>query len=249
VHVMVPVCIGGVFCMIVVHSGYTAVWRNPGQSNFLGNPYELEDTRMRLGIIGAGHVGGTLGRLFEAQGHDVHFGTRDPDKQAAGGLPRNRSGPVADAAAFGDVIVLAVPWSGVKDALAVAGPLAGKTLIDCVNPLLPDLSGLALGTTTSAAEEIAKLVPAAKVVKCFNTLGYTNYAHPMFGDQRASMLFAGDDAGAKLTVAELGNQLGFDMVDAGPLTQARWLEATAMLWITMAYKYGGSQRSAFKLLR
>lgn len=204
---------------------------------------------MRLGIIGAGHVGGTLGRLFETQGHDVRFGVRDPDKQAAGGLPRNRSGSVADVAAFGDVIILAIPWSAVNDALDATGPLAGKTVIDCVNPVLPDLSGLALGTTTSAAEEIAKLIPEAKVVKCFNTLGFTNLSHPTFGDQTASMFFAGDDAGAKLIVAELGNQLGFDMVDAGPLTQSRWLEAMAILWITMAYKYGGSQRSAFKLLR
>ncbi|HMA04202.1 MAG: NADPH-dependent F420 reductase [Gemmatimonas sp.] len=204
---------------------------------------------MRLGIIGAGKVGGTLGRLFESQGHDVRFGVRDPDQQAAGGLPRNRSGSVADAASFGDVILLAIPWGAVKDALAATGPLAGKTVIDCINPLLPDLSGLALGTTTSAGEEIAKLLPQARVVKCFNTLGQANFAHPLFGDQRASMFFAGDDAGAKLIVAELGNQLGFDMVDAGPLSQSRWLEAMAILWITMAYKYGGSQRSAFKLLR
>src|SRR3954467_6934503 len=112
---------------------------------------------MRLGFIGAGHVGGTLGRLFEAQGHDVRFGTREPDKQAAGGLPRNRAGSVSEVAAFGDVIILAIPWEGVKEALAATGPLAGKTVIDCVNPLLPDLSGLALGTTTSAAEEIARL--------------------------------------------------------------------------------------------
>jgi predicted dinucleotide-binding enzyme len=204
---------------------------------------------MRLGIIGAGHVGGALGRLFEAQGHDVRFGVRDQNKQAAGGLPSNRSGSIADVAAFGDVIILAVPWNAVNDALAATGPLTGKTVIDCINPVLPDLSGLALGTTTSAAEEIAKRIPEAKVVKCFNTLGYTNLANPMFGDQKASMFFAGDDAGAKLIVSELGNQLGFDMVDAGPLTQARWLEAMAILWITMAYKYGGSQRSAFKLLR
>lgn len=204
---------------------------------------------MRLGIIGAGKVGGTLGRLFESQGHDVRFGVRDPDQQAAGGLPRNRSGSVADAASFGDVILLAIPWGAVKDALAATGPLTGKTVIDCINPLLPDLSGLALGTTTSAGEEIAKLLPQARVVKCFNTLGQANFAHPLFGDQRASMFFAGDDAGAKLIVAELGIQLGFDMVDAGPLSQSRWLEAMAILWITMAYKYGGSQRSAFKLLR
>ncbi len=130
-----------------------------------------------------------------------------------------------------------------------AGPLSGKTLIDCTNPLLPDLSGLAIGTTTSAGEEVARLVPAAKVVKCFNTLGATNFADPTFNGEKASMFFCGDDAGAKLIVAELGNQLGFDMVDAGPLSQSRWLEAMAILWISMAHKYGGSQRSAFRLLR
>jgi len=204
---------------------------------------------MRLGIIGAGHVGGTLGRLFEAQGHDVRFGVRDPSKESGGGLPHARMGTVADVAAFGDVIVLATPWAAVGDALRTAGPLVGKTLIDCTNPMLPDLSGLAIGTTTSAGEEVAKLAPAAKVVKCFNTLGSANFAQPMFGNEKASMFFCGDDAGAKLIVAELGNQLGFDMIDAGPLAQSRWLEAMAALWITMAYKYGGSHRSAFKLLR
>ena len=204
---------------------------------------------MRLGIIGAGHVGGALGRLFEAQGHDVRFGVRDPTKESGGGLPQARTASVADAAAFGDVIVLATPWEGTASALSAAGSLDGKIVIDCTNPLLPDLSGLSLGTTTSAGEEVAKLVPAAKVVKCFNTLGYVNFANPMFEGVNASMFYCGDDDGAKRTVAELGNQLGFDMIDAGPLTQSRWLEAMAMLWISMAYKYGGSQRSAFKLLR
>lgn len=204
---------------------------------------------MRLGIIGAGHVGGTLGRLFEAQGHDVRFGVRDPASESGGGLPHSRTVSIAEVAAFGDVILLATPWDGTANALEAAGPLTGKTVIDCTNPILPDLAGLSIGTTTSAGEEVAKLVPAAKVVKCFNTLGYTNFASPAFDGVKASMFFCGDDTGAKLIVSELGNQLGFDMIDAGPLSQSRWLEAMAMLWIGMAHKYGGSQRSAFKLLR
>ncbi len=204
---------------------------------------------MRLGMIGTGNVGGTLGRLWESQGHDVRFGVRDPSTQAGGGLNHDRTGTIGDVASFADVIILAVPWSAVADALLATGPLTGKTVIDCTNPLLPDLSGLALGTTTSAGEEVAKLVPNAKVVKCFNTLGAGNFANPSFGSEKASMLYCGDDPGAKLTVAELGNQLGFDMIDSGPLSQSRWLEAMAMLWISMAYKYGGSERSAFRLLR
>ena len=204
---------------------------------------------MRLGIIGAGRVGGTLGRLWEAQGHDVRFGVRDKSKDAGGGLPSERTVSVAEAGAFGDVIVLATPWSGTPNAVRAAGDLKGKTVIDCTNPLLPDFSALAVGLTTSAAEEIAKLIPTAHVVKCFNTLGASNFANPEFGGERASMFFCGDDASAKLTVAELGKQLGFDMVDAGPLLQARTLEPMALLWITMAMKYGGSTRSAFRLLR
>lgn len=204
---------------------------------------------MRLGIVGAGHVGGTLGRLLESQGHDVRFGVRDPKSESGGGLPHDRTGTVAEVAAFGDVILLATPWEATPNALQAAGDLAGKTVIDCTNPLLPDLSGLSIGTTTSGGEEVAKLIPGAKVVKCFNTLGYTILANPDFGGVNASMLFCGDDAGAKRIVSELGNQLGLDMIDAGPLSQSRWLEAMAMLWISMAYKYGGSQRSAFKLLR
>jgi len=204
---------------------------------------------MRLGIIGAGHVGGSLGRLWEAQGHDVRFGVRDPGKEAGGGLPNSRMGTVADVAASGDVIVLAIPWDAIASALEATGPLTGKTVIDCTNPVLPDLSGLAIGTTTSAGEEVAKLLPAAKVVKCFNTLGAANFADPTFNGEKASMFFCGNDASAKRIVAELGNQLGFDMVDTGPLSQSRWLEAMAVLWISMAYKYGGSPRSAFRLLR
>jgi 8-hydroxy-5-deazaflavin:NADPH oxidoreductase len=92
-------------------------------------------------------------------------------------------------------------------------------------------------------------VPAAKVVKAFNSIGHTNFADPEFKGEKASMFYCGDDAGAKRTVAELGNQLGFYMVDAGPLSQSRWLEAMAFLWISMAFKYGGNQRSAFRLLR
>lgn len=204
---------------------------------------------MRLGIIGAGHAGGTLGRLWESQGHDVRFGVRDPATESGGGLSHNRTGTVADVAAFGDVIVLAIPYAETADVLKAAGALVGKTVIDCTNPFLPDLSGLAIGTTTSAGEEVAKMVPAAKVVKAFNTIGYKNFADPLFKGENASMLYCGDDAGAKLIVAELGNQLSFDMVDAGPLSQSRWLEAMGMLWVSMAYKYGGNERSGFRLLR
>ncbi len=204
---------------------------------------------MRIGIIGAGNVGGALGRLWADGGHDVMFGVRDPSQPAGGGLPKVRSGSVAEAATFGDVILLAVPWEAARDAVTNAGSITGKTLIDATNPLLPELAGLAIGTTTSASEQIAGWAAGARVVKCFNTLGAQNLASPNFPGGNASMFLCGDDQEAKDIVRQLGEELGFDMVDTGPLTQARWLEAMAMLWIAMAYKYGMGTRMAFKLLR
>ena len=98
-----------------------------------------------------------------------------------------------------------------------------KVVVDCTNPLLPNLGGLAVGQTTSAGEEVAKAARGARVVKCFNTIGAQNFSNPKFGDQPASMFLCGDDDGAKATVSKLGGELGFDMVDVGPLVQARLL--------------------------
>lgn len=207
---------------------------------------------MKVGIIGAGNVGGTLGRLWTARGHEVFFGVRDPFARppvSRGKAPTVRSGSVAQAAEFGDVVVLATPWGATRDAIQAAGSLSGKVVIDCTNPLAEDLAGLAIGHSTSAAEEVARWAPGAQVVKCFNTLGAQNFPDPLFGDQRASMFLCGDDRRAKDTVAALGVDLGFDMIDAGPLTRARLLEPLAMLWISLAYAQGLGPRIAFKLLR
>jgi hypothetical protein len=209
---------------------------------------------MKIGIIGAGNVGGTLGKGWAARGHDVVFGVRDPQDakvqaavKAAGG--RARAASVGEAAAAAEVVVLATPWGAVPDALRAAGSLAGKVLVDATNPLTPDFSALALGHTTSGGERVARWAPEAKVVKAFNTTGFANMADPRFGGQSASMFLCGDDAAAKKTVAGLAEALGFEPVDAGPLTQARLLEPLAMLWISMALAYGHGPGIAFKLLR
>ncbi len=209
---------------------------------------------MKIGVIGAGNVGGTLGKGWAAKGHEILYGVRSPNDAKAQGVVRAtggsaRAASVKDAAAGAEVVVLATPWGGAREALAAAGNLAGKVLIDATNPLKPDLSGLAVGYTTSAAEEVARWAPGARVVKAFNTTGAKNMANPRFGAQSASMFLCGDDAGAKKTVAGLAEALGFDPVDAGPLTQARLLEPLAMLWISMAYAYGHGPEIAFKLLR
>ena len=209
---------------------------------------------MKIGIIGAGSVGGTLGKAWAAKGHDIVFGVRDPHaknvqdavKATAG---KARAASVKEATAQAEVVVLAIPWGATQDAIKAAGNLGGKIVIDATNPLKPDLSGLALGHTTSAGEEVARWAAGAKVVKAFNTIGAQHMANPRFGGQSASMFICGDDAAAKKTVATLAEALGFEPVDAGPLTQARLLEPLAMLWISMAYAYGHGANIAFRLLR
>jgi predicted dinucleotide-binding enzyme len=156
---------------------------------------------------------------------------------------------VDEVAAAGDVVVLATPYDAAQDALRTAGRLAGRVLIDVTNPLKPDLSGLAFGFTTSAAETIAGWSKGAKVVKCFNTIGAEHMANPRIAGQRATMFLCGDDADAKKATEQLAIELGFDALDAGPLRQARLLEPLAMLWISLAYQQELGTGIAFKLLR
>jgi len=207
---------------------------------------------MRIGIIGSGNVGGTLGARWDRAGHEVVFSSREPEsdrirKLLAKAGPTARTATPDVAAQTSDVVVLSMPWNAAKEALDSLGDISGKVVIDAMNPLLPDLSGLALGTTTSAAEQVAAWAPRARVVKCFNTVGFNIMANPAFGAERAVMFYCGDDAPAKQTVRQLAEELGFDPVDAGPLRQARWLEPFAMLWISLAF--GGQGREiAFRLL-
>jgi predicted dinucleotide-binding enzyme len=210
---------------------------------------------MNIGMIGSGSVGGALGTLWAAKNHQVVFGVRDVADPRVQQVMKNassnvRAASVQEAAAFGEVIVLAVPWPAIPDAIEAAGELTGRILVDCTNPLASDLSGLVLGTTTSAGEEVARLARGAKVVKAFNTIGAANFENPRFGSERASMFICGDDNDAKKVVGKLASDLDFDVADVGPLLAARWLEPLAMLWIHLGYKQGwGPTGHAFKLLR
>jgi NADPH-dependent F420 reductase len=206
---------------------------------------------MRIGILGTGNIGGGLGRLWAGLGHEVMFGSRAPEKavRLAESVGHGaRGGTFSDAALFGEVVVLAVPWPAAQDVIQAAGDLSGKVLIDCTNPVAEGMR-LALGHTTSAAEEVARWAPGARVVKAFNTLGSKNLTNPRFNSDRASMFVCGDDQEAKEVVMRLGRVLDFDMVDCGPLESARLLEPLAMLWITLAYPIGMGPDIAFKLLR
>src|SRR5205823_13304612 len=109
---------------------------------------------MKIAIIGAGNVGGTLGKGWAKKGHDIFFGVRHPQDDKIRQLvqsigPKAQAGTVAQAVAFGEVVVLATPWQGTEAAVKQAGDLSGKVVIDCTNPLKPDFSALALGFSTS----------------------------------------------------------------------------------------------------
>lgn len=205
-----------------------------------------------IGIIGAGNVGLALGGSLAAQGERVFFGVPDPAKYRAA-IARlgagAQIGTVADAAAASDIVILAVPYAAAQQVAESVGDWKGRILVDATNPLAPGLAGLALGTTTSGAEQIARWAHGARVVKAFNTTGAENMKQPRFSAGAVFMPVAGDDADARARVVALATRLGFDAVDVGPLAAARYLEPFAMTWIHMAIKRGLGRDFAFGLLR
>ena len=209
---------------------------------------------MTIGVIGSGHVGGVLGTRWAGKGHQVIFGSRDPQaddmKQLVAAAGKNAcAATLQDAAKNAEILLLAMPWPAAKDVLASLGDISGKILIDATNPLSPDLSGLVLGTTTSAGEQVAGWAHGAKVVKAFNTVGNNIMANPSFGSDRPALFYCGDDAAAKQMVKQLADEIGFEALDAGPLTQARLIEPFALLWISLAFKQSWGREFAFKVLR
>jgi len=194
---------------------------------------------MKIGIIGAGKVGTGLTKHLVPKGHNVMLSfSRDMEnlKKVAAAFGA-RAGTVGEAAQFGDVIVLATPWVATAEALAKVGKLhKTKILWDCTNSLKPDMSGLVLGTTTSAAEEVAKLAPWAHVVKALPPFAEVMHSSSMLiGGARASVFICGDDAGARKVIAELVGDIGAEPVNAGPLSLARYAEPAAMLLVQLAY--------------
>ncbi len=209
---------------------------------------------MNIGIIGSGNLGSGLGKLWARKGHNVVFTySRNPLKlkALARSVPNGRSATPKEASETCEVLLLSVGWSAVEGALGAAGPMEGKVLIDCTNPLTPDFSDLAIGLNTSGAEEIAKLAPGAKVVKSFNT-AFADLYHSdsrLFGSRRLTMFYCGDDESAKATVSKLINELGLAPVDAGPLKSARYLEPLGMLMIQLGYTQGMGTNIGLSLIR
>jgi hypothetical protein len=209
---------------------------------------------MDIGIIGAGNVGSALAAAWTRRGHRVRLGVRNPSDPEVGktlaALGRYASAhDNAEAAAASSVVVIATPWAATKEAVESCGSLAGKTVIDCTNPLLPGLAGLEVGHSTSGAEQVATWAVGASVFKCFNQTGAENMADQTGYPHRLVMFVAGDDAAKKADVLSLARDAGFEAVDAGPLAIARLLEPYAMLWIHLAFKMGAGRQFGLAMLK
>lgn len=207
---------------------------------------------MSISIIGAGNVGMALGQAFAQRGESVVYGVPEPAKymDAVSSLgDKARITTTTEAIAASDTVILAVPYSALSAIAQSVPDWQGKVLIDATNPLAPGLSGLSVGTSTSGAEELAKLAQGARVVKAFNTTGAENMADSRYPKGAPMLPVCGDDAQARQRAMALATLIGFEAVDMGPLMAARYLEPFAMTWIHLAIKQGHGRRFAFAMLR
>lgn len=162
----------------------------------------------KIAIIGRGNVGTALRRGLEGAGYEV---------KSTG----NDSKEIRAIVAWGEILILAVPFGAIDDVLLVIGDaVQGKALLDVTNSLTPDYQ-LALGCTTSGAEELQRKAPKAKVIKAFNTVFARNMTTGNVKGEKLTLFVAGDDGVSKNLVLSMGRDIGFDPVDAGPLTNAR----------------------------
>lgn len=210
--------------------------------------------RLRIGILGSGSAGRTLGDGFLGRGHEVMLGSRDPatlQSWLAAAGPSARAGSFADAAHFGRLIVLSVLGSAAEDVLRLAGPdnFHGKIVVDASDPL--DFSsgrpGLFVGTTDSLGERVQRLLPHANVVKALNTVVAEVMVDPSLTGGEPDMFIAGDSDQAKGTVAALLAEFGWPVVDMGGIESARWLEALSLAWVVYSHRTGKTHH-AFKLV-
>jgi len=215
---------------------------------------------MKIAIVGAGNVGGTLGKAWAKAGHSILFGVRSPG-QGKTQPPLAEIGSAAssvlipDAVKQAEVVVLATPWGAVKEVIGAMGDLKGKVLIDCTNPLALQGDGslsLAVGFTTSGAEEIERLAPGVEVAKAFNTYGWENFAdarYPNAAGLKPVMFFCTDSDAAREIVVRLAQDLGFEPQDTGGLGMARSLEPLALMWIRLAIRQGRNPNFTWAVLR
>jgi NADPH-dependent F420 reductase len=202
---------------------------------------------MTVAIIGTGKMGGGLARLLVSKGVNVAIGSRNPAE--AGKLAKEigagaEGGGIAAAAKLADVVILAVPYAAVGETIREAGGFAGKILIDISNPITPDFQALTVGHTTSAAEEIQKLAPEAKVVKAFNTIFAQLLPAEARKGRSVQVFVAGDDEAAKKVVSDIVSKGDFEPVESGALSNSRYLEPVGEINIHFGFFLGWGTSAA-----
>jgi len=211
---------------------------------------------MRVGILGSGLMGGKLGTLFARAGHEVVFSYARSEQKlkrlAREAKGKARPGTPREAAQDADALLLAVHWSRIDDVLNQAGDLSGKVIVSCSLPMNADNTELVVAHTSSGAEELATMIPKARVVSAFNTVP----SEVLFGifearrkATRPSLVHCGDDSSSKGIAAELIRDVGFDPVDAGPLRIARYIEPFCLLVAQLAYEGKGGPELAYRFER
>jgi len=211
---------------------------------------------MKVGILGSGDVAKRLGNGFLQHGHDVMLGTRDPAKLAdwTKQNPKGRVGSFAEAATFGELVVLAVKGSVAANALRAAGVanLAGKPVIDATNPIAdePPVNGVLKFFTTldeSLMERLQREFDAVRFVKAFNSVGNARMVNPQYKGGRPTMFICGNDEAAKTTVRGILDQFGWETADMGKAESARAIEPLCILWCIPGF-LRNEWTHAFKLL-
>lgn len=210
---------------------------------------------MKAGVLGSGDVAKALARGFLELGHSVRLGAREADNPKTTAWAKEAgaqasAGTFSQAAQFGDVVVLATLGVATENAIRVAGPenFEGKLVLDATNPLEGTPPRLVGQPGSSAGENHQRLLPRARVVKAFNTVGNALFFRPKLPGGPPSMFICGDDDQAKQQAAALCTDFGWDPVDVGTIAASHYLEAMCLVWVLSAMK-AGNWSQAFKLLR
>jgi hypothetical protein len=193
---------------------------------------------MKVSILGTGKMGSAVGRKLAAAGYQVVFGSRNPEQNASRftDLPNIMVMSNADAADASNVILVAVPWTAALDLLnSLNSYVAGKVIVDMTNPLSPDISYLTVSGNDSAAEQLASHLQQARVVKAFNMITADNFPNSDFYGEPAQIMYCSDHDSAKDVARLLIEAAGYVPKDCGALSNARYVEGVAMLWIQLAF--------------
>lgn len=199
---------------------------------------------MKIAVLGAKIIGGTLARKWARAGHEVMVGVRNVNNPETQALARELGaavGTVAEAVAFGEAVVFAIPGNAMAETIAAHGPaLAGKIIIDAANRMG--------GGPMNSAALFAAHAPAAQVYRAFNSLGWENFENPQFGDIQADLFYCGPGGATQAAVEGLIGDVGLRPVRLGDLGQVGLVDTIGGLWFALAFGQGMGRHLAFKVL-